>query len=89
MARVVSLRSRTVPTLDLATALDELDNEQRIVIDARWGLSGEEPLTDEEVAERFGWEVNWVWHLYDHALQTFGYLWLTEVLPPLGLEEAA
>ena len=89
MPSVVSLRSRTAKKFDLSAALDELDDNQRCVVEARWGLSGEEPLTDEEVAEQFDWEVDWVWHLYNQGLQMLGYLWLTETLLPLGLEQAA
>ena len=89
MSSVVSLRSNIGSKLDLAGALDELDDEQRVVIEARWGLSGEEPLTDEEVAERFNWEIDWVWRRYDEGLQMLGYVWLTETLLPPGLERAA
>ena len=89
MSSVVSLRSRTAKRFDLAAALDELDDDQRHVIEARWGLSGEEMLTDEEVAEQCDWEVEWVWHFYDQGMQMLGYLWLTETLLPLGLEQAA
>jgi DNA-directed RNA polymerase sigma subunit (sigma70/sigma32) len=67
--------------LDLYTALAELDDDQRTVIRSRWGLDGE-PLNDDEVAEKFGWDVEWVWELHDKGLQTLGFLLLTETLVP-------
>jgi hypothetical protein len=49
---------RFVRPLDLHAALAELDDDQRTVIRSRLGLDGE-PLNDDEVAEKFGWDVEW------------------------------
>jgi len=77
-------------TLDLRQALNELEDDQRAVLVARWGIHGGEPLSDDEVAEKFGWDdIEWVWALHDKALQTLGYLWLTESGFPLSATEAA
>jgi DNA-directed RNA polymerase sigma subunit (sigma70/sigma32) len=89
MSIVIPLRSQTVLALDLPHALDELEPEQRKVIEARWGLEGQEPLSDDEVAEKFNWDIEWVWDRYDKGMQMLGYLWLTETLMPQIVGEAA
>jgi DNA-directed RNA polymerase sigma subunit (sigma70/sigma32) len=88
LTNVLQFRPRR--PLDLKAALDELDDDQRNVIRARWGLDGE-PLQDDEIAEKFDLDIEWVWEMQDKGLQMLGYLWLTETLLPYAaaLEAAA
>jgi DNA-directed RNA polymerase sigma subunit (sigma70/sigma32) len=70
--------------LDLTAALAELEGDERKVIEARWGI-GCELMTDDEVAEKYDWDIEWVWELHDKALQTLGFLFLTMTLLPSAL----
>ena len=71
-------------TLDLTSALAELEEEERKVIEARWGI-GCALMTDEEVAEKYDLEIEWVWELHDKGLQTIGFLFLTVDTAPAAL----
>ena len=76
-------------SVGLAEALGELEEAERDVIEARWGI-GCEPLNDEEIAEKFDCDIEWIWHLHDKALQVLGFLYLTAtLLPPASLQAAA
>jgi DNA-directed RNA polymerase sigma subunit (sigma70/sigma32) len=80
----------TTYPLTLLQAVSELESEQRYVIEHRWGV-GRALLSDEELAARLDVGIEVVWRIHDAALQTLGFLWLTEYLLPvyLGRGEAA
>ena len=70
--------------MTLMRAVSELEVEEQEVVRRRWGL-GRPLQSDEEVAEQLGLDVEVVWDLHDRALNTLGFLWLTESLLPAFL----
>jgi DNA-directed RNA polymerase sigma subunit (sigma70/sigma32) len=87
MTNVIALPT-TSRTISLAEALCELEESERSVIEARWGI-GCEPLNDEEIAEKFDCDIEWIWDLHDNALQVLGFLYLTATLLPSASLRAA
>ena len=74
-------RTGSQSQITLVEALDALSTDEQDVLRYQWGL-GRRVLSDDETAEELGHDVEVVWHLQDRALQTLGYLWLTETLLP-------
>lgn len=72
--------------LTLLQALSELEPEQQYVVRHRWGI-GRALLSDEEIAERLDADIEVVWRIHDAALQTLGFLWLTEDLLPAYVQK--
>lgn len=69
------------PGSSLAQAVSELERYEQEVVRRRWGLA-RELQSDEAIADALGVDVETVWDLHDRALQTLGFLWLTETLLP-------
>lgn len=67
--------------ITLAQVVSELERDEQEVVRRRWGLA-RELQSDDAIAESLGVDVEVVWGLHDHALQTIGFLWLTETLLP-------